>query len=236
MKISINMFTTAIVLSLTLFATSLTTTTADEVDKNSNCPFWAEQGECDNNPGYMLNNCAESCAKHEKELADSLADIEGIHSFYDLSAKDIDGNVVEFKSLMGKVTIVVNVASHCGYTESHYRGLVELYNEVASTEKVEIMAFPCNQFGQQEPEECPIIKRFAENKGVEFTMMDKIDVNGKNASPVYKYLKREGAVSSITWNFATYFVISPAGDVRSFNGVEPMELKDLVLEMVEKEL
>uniref|UniRef100_A0A7S2EC20 Glutathione peroxidase n=1 Tax=Ditylum brightwellii TaxID=49249 RepID=A0A7S2EC20_9STRA len=232
------MIGTAIMLSLTLFGTSFMTATADNglVDTHEGCSHWAEQGECDNNPGYMRANCQASCAKYDKDVLATAAEMANIHSFYDLKADDIDGNVVDFSNLWGKAVIVVNVASHCGYTESHYRSLVQLHKEVAGTEKVEIMAFPCNQFGAQEPEECPIIKAFAKRKGVEFTMMDKIDVNGATAHPVYKFLKSQAGPPAIGWNFATYFVISPDGHVQSFSGVEPLELKDLVLEMVDQEL
>ena len=98
------------------------------------------------------------------------------------------------------VTIIVNVASYCGYTESHYRGLVDLWSKVKD-ETVEILAFPCNQFGAQEPESDSSILQFAKNKGVEFTMMSKIDVNGPNSSLVYKYLKKEAGPATIKWNF-----------------------------------
>lgn len=161
---------------------------------------------------------------------------QDISSFFDLEAKDIDGEVVKFDQFQGKVTVVVNVASYCGYTESHYNGLVALYNEVKDSGTVEILAFPCNQFGKQEPEECPTIKKFAEKKGVEFRMMDKIDVNGPTASKVYKYLKRESGISTITWNFAAYFVVGPEGNVQGFSGVEPLELKDTIGELIDKEL
>ena len=161
---------------------------------------------------------------------------QDITSFFDLEAKDIDGNLVKFEEFKGKVTVVVNVASYCGYTESHYSGLVALYNELKDTGVVEIIAFPCNQFGAQEPEECSTIKRFAANKGVEFRMMDKIDVNGPTASKVYKYLKRAGGISTITWNFAAYFVIGPEGNVQGFKGVEPHELKETIEELIDKEL
>ena len=161
---------------------------------------------------------------------------QDITSFFDLEANDIDGIVVHFAEFKGKVTVIVNVASYCGYTESHYNGLVALYNELKDTGVVEIIAFPCNQFGAQEPEECPTIKRFAEKKGVEFRMMDKIDVNGPRASKVYKYLKRESIISTITWNFAAYFVVGPEGNVQGFTGVEPHELKGTIGELIDKEL
>lgn len=67
-------------------------------------------------------------------------------------------------------------------------------------------------------------------------MMDKIDVNGPDASPVYKYLKREGKISTITWNFSAYFVVGPDGSVQSFKGVEPHELEGTINELIDKEL
>jgi glutathione peroxidase len=161
---------------------------------------------------------------------------QDIASFFDLEAKDIDGELINFGEFKGKVTVVVNVASHCGYTESHYAGLVALYNEIKDTGVIEILAFPCNQFGKQEPEECPTIKRFAEKKGVEFRMMDKIDVNGPTASKVYKYLKRESGIATITWNFAAYFVVGPEGNIQGFTGVEPHELKETIGSLIDREL
>jgi len=117
-----------------------------------------------------------------------------------------------------------------GYTESHYSGLVKLYNQFKSSPVgFNILAFPCNQFGEQEPEECPKIKRFAKNKGVEFTMMNKIDVNGIDAHNVYHYLKKVAGPPRITWNFATYYVISPTGVVSSQSGVEPLDLAEAIL-------
>lgn len=98
-----------------------------------------------------------------------------------------------------------------------------------------MIAFPCNQFGAQEPESNENIKEFAANKGAKFTMMDKINVNGPDASIVYKFLKAKAGPSNIGWNFATYFVVSPDGSVESFSGVEPMQLKDGVLELLDND-
>ena len=202
-------------------------------DTHKMCKDWADMGECENNPAYMLVNCKKSCDSYNKKMGlEDNSDLVRIRSFFQLGAKDIDGKEISFQELKGKITVVVNVASHCGYTESHYRGLVDLYNAVPR-ENVNILAFPCNQFGAQEPEECPVIKRFAESKGVEFTMMDKVDVNGPNASPVYRFLKREAGPPHIQWNFATYFVIDPEGQIRSFSGVEPMDLLDLIMGIID---
>ncbi|KAG7352464.1 glutathione S-transferase domain containing protein [Nitzschia inconspicua] len=194
-------------------------------DNHDSCPQWAASGECDNNPGYMLNNCAKSCDQIAKQALNDAKELEGIESFFDLEAKDIHGKIVNFSQFKGQVTLVVNVASECGYTDSHYRSLVKLYKEIDSA-PINIMAFPCNQFGKQEPGTADEILEFVEEEyGVEFTMMEKVDVNGPNASIVYKFLKSKAGPSTITWNFATYFVIAPDGSVESHSGVEPLELK-----------
>lgn len=197
------------------------------------CIAWAAMGECELNPGFMLKNCEAACEDHQGKQEADKALLEGVE-FFNLEAKDIDGNLIKFETFKNKVTVIVNVASYCGYTESHYKGLVELYSQLP--ESVEILAFPCNQFGQQEPEANAKIKEFAKNKGVEFTMMSKIDVNGPDASLVYKFLKSQAGIPTIHWNFATYFVVSPDGTVESHSGVEPMELKDTVMDLLEQEL
>lgn len=203
-------------------------------DQHEHCEFWAESGECDRNPGYMLSNCAKSCNVLAAATLKDAEELKGISSFFDLSAKDIFGQTIEFKKFRGQVTVLVNVASECGYTDSHYRGLVKLWDNVKQTERVNILAFPCNQFGAQEPGTSEEINEFAvEEYGVEFTMMEKIDVNGRSASIVYKYLKSVAGPATIEWNFATYFVVSPDGTVDSYSGANPMSLKDDLLSLLQ---
>jgi len=91
----------------------------------------------------MQSSCAASCERAEKARLADMKELEGLE-FFDLKTKDIDGNDFHFSSLKDKITIITNVASYCGYTESHYRGLVELYSNLEGT-PVEILAFPCNQ-------------------------------------------------------------------------------------------
>jgi glutathione peroxidase-family protein len=177
----------------------------------------------------MGRHCRLSCQKY----AQIEEDLQHITSFFDLSADDIDGNNFEFKDLKDKVTVVINVASKCGYTESHYKGLNELYSTFKDTGKFEILAFPSNQFGEQEPESCPNIKKFAKRKGVEFRMMYKIDVNGADAHIVYRYLKAKVGPKLIDWNFHTYYVISKGGEIMSFPRAEPMGLADIVGDLLD---
>lgn len=205
------------------------------MDDNENCAGWADAGECTLNPEYMTENCEVACRNRQykdKILAEEIESKVGhIESFYELEADDIDKNLIEFDQFKGKVVVITNVASYCGYTESHYRGLVELYNRFkASAVAFEILAFPCNQFGKQEPDRCMKIKRFAAGKGAEFKMMYKVDVNGLNAHPVYHWLKKVAGPPEITWNFATYYVVTPSGEVSSYNGVEPGHLVPAILE------
>jgi len=194
------------------------------------CDTWASSGECEKNPNYMQAHCKESCSSKEESESS-----KKINSFFELSALDINGRLVNFSQFRGKVTIIVNVASFCGYTESHYRGLVELHQRLKSLQ-VEILTFPCNQFGAQEPGSRVEIKEFAKSKGAEFTMMNKIDVNGPNVHPVYRFLKKEAGPRLINWNFATYFVIGPEGDIQSFSNYEPMDLHQLTLDLMKEEL
>lgn len=101
----------------------------------------------------MLVQCETSCDKVQKAALQDAKELAGISSFFDLEAKDIKGNTVKFEEFRGKVTIVVNVASYCGYTESHYRGLVQLWSNLKG-EAANILAFPCNQFGAQVRTKC----------------------------------------------------------------------------------
>ena len=154
-------------------------------DADENCMRWAESGECEKNPGYMLSSCSKSCAVVAAGSSKAAEELLAVSSFFDLSANDIFGESIDFKKFQGQITILVNVASECGYTDSHYRGLVQLWNEVKHTEQVNILAFPCDQFGHQEPGTNEEINEFAvEEYGVDFTMMEKINVNGPSASIV----------------------------------------------------
>jgi glutathione peroxidase-family protein len=223
-------------LVLWLVATTTTTNAANTPDQHPKCQEWADIGECEKNPGYMKPNCATACGKITDAILAEKMEMESIASVFDLEAMDIDGNVIAMNQFRDQVTIITNVASYCGYTQSHYTGLVELYNQVRASEKINILAFPCNQFGEQEPGTKEEIKQFVQKYGVQFIMMDKINVNGPNASKLYKYLKYKTAVDMILWNFATYFVIAPDGTITQHSGVEPMALKGVALSLLKEEL
>lgn len=135
-------------------------------------------------------------------------------NFYDLSANSLQGKATEMASFAGKVILVVNTASKCGLTPQ-YEGLEALYKEFAP-QGLEILGFPCNQFGAQEPGQAEEITQFCQiNYGVTFKMFEKIDVNGENTHPIFKFLKTEkGGIlgDDIKWNF-TKFLIGKDGKV-----------------------
>ena len=148
--------------------------------------------------------------------------------FYDFKAKKMNGQEVSMKEYEGKVVLVVNTASKCGLTPQ-FEGLEELYKEYKK-DGFEILGFPCNQFAKQDSGSNEEIHSFCQlNYGVSFTMFEKIDVNGKNSHPLYKYLKNEskGLLSNeIKWNF-TKFLIDSKGNVvkRYAPTVNPLKIK-----------
>ncbi|MEO6565384.1 MAG: glutathione peroxidase [Casimicrobiaceae bacterium] len=130
-------------------------------------------------------------------------------SIYDFSVTDIKGKPVKLDRYRGKPMLIVNTASQCGYTPQ-YKGLEELYRKYHDR-GLEVLGFPCNQFGEQEPGDARAIAEFCElNFGVTFPLFAKVDVNGDAAAPVWKYLKAEkpGLLGSegIKWNFTKFLV------------------------------
>ena len=136
-------------------------------------------------------------------------------SIYDFDAKTIDGGHTKLDAYKGKVLLIVNVASKCGFTPQ-YKGLEALYRKYKDQGLV-VLGFPCDQFGHQEPGDENEIKSFCSlTYDVSFPMFAKIEVNGDNAHPLYKYLKSEekGLLGSefIKWNF-TKFLVDKSGKV-----------------------
>ena len=128
---------------------------------------------------------------------------------YDHQAEALDGGQVDLADFRGKVLLVVNTASQCGFTPQ-YAGLESLYRSYRDR-GLEVLGFPCNQFGAQEPGEAAEIRDFCTvNFGVSFPMFARIDVNGPAAHPLYAYLKRSrrGLLGSeaIKWNFTKFLV------------------------------
>ncbi|XP_075476665.1 putative glutathione peroxidase 2 [Primulina tabacum] len=151
-------------------------------------------------------------------------------SIYEFTVKDIHGNDVSLSNYKGKVLLIVNVASKCGLTQSNYRELNILYDKYKH-QGFEILAFPCNQFAWQEPGTSEEIQEAVCTRfKAEFPIFEKIDVNGKNAAPLYKYLKSQKGgllVDTIKWNF-TKFLVNKEGKViqRYAPKTPPLEIEN----------
>lgn len=134
----------------------------------------------------------------------------GISSFYDLREQDAKGNIVQFEKFKNKVVYGVNVASKCGYTKSGY----ELLEQIAKIDGVEVLLFPCNQFGGQEPGTDSEIEQFCALKNVEgANVFTKGDVNGPQTRETYKFIKEELKMGDVAWNFAGKFIVDKNGRV-----------------------
>ena len=136
-------------------------------------------------------------------------------TIYDFTVDDIHGKPVKLDRYKDKVLLVVNTASECGFTPQ-YKGLEALYEKYRQ-KGLEVLGFPCNQFGKQEPGTEAEIEKFCEvNFGVTFPLFAKVDVNGDNAAPIYRYLKsaKPGLLGTeaIKWNF-TKFLVDRGGKV-----------------------
>ena len=136
-------------------------------------------------------------------------------SLYDFEAQPMSGPAVPLRQFEGKVLLIVNTASACGFTPQ-FGGLEELHKSYAG-KGLAVLGFPCNQFGSQDPGADGEIEQFCQlNYGVSFPMMSKIDVNGPAAHPLYKWLSAEApgllGSKSIKWNF-TKFLVGKDGKV-----------------------
>jgi glutathione peroxidase len=151
---------------------------------------------------------------------------------YDFSATTLDGREQSLADYQGKVVLIVNTASKCGFTPQ-YEGLESLYKEYGPRGLV-VLGFPCNQFGAQEPGDAAEIANFCSlTYHVSFPMFAKIEVNGDNAHPLYRFLKSEKAgllgTEGIKWNF-TKFLVDREGNVveRYAPATKPEELRKTI--------
>ena len=147
-------------------------------------------------------------------------------NLYDFSARDLHGHDVPLARFQNKVLLIVNTASHCGFTPQ-YRGLNELHKDLAPR-GFAVLTFPCNQFGEQEPGDPDVIERFCQQiYDVRFPIFGKIAVNGPEAHPLYRWLKREArgflGSRSIKWNFTKFLVDRSGRPVRRYGSITKPE-------------
>lgn len=153
-------------------------------------------------------------------------------NFYQFSAKSLQGKDISMEAYKGKVILVVNTASKCGLTPQ-YEGLEKLHQDFKDKGLV-ILGFPCNQFGNQEPgTDKEISEGCLINYGVSFQMFSKIDVNGDNAHPIYKYLKNKlpgFPWKKIKWNFTKFLIDKSGKPVKRFS---PTTVPDKLVKDIE---
>lgn len=159
-------------------------------------------------------------------------------SFYELHPKDAKGEEFSFKQLEGKVVLIVNVASKCGFTPQ-YKELEQL-NKKYEGKPVQILGFPCNQFGGQEPGSAEEIQSFCTlNYGVTFPVLGKIDVNGDKTDPVYQFLKSKKSgllgLNRIKWNFEKFLVDQQGNVVERYSSLtKPLSISEKIDELLAK--
>lgn len=140
-------------------------------------------------------------------------------SIYDLSFTDNSGNEIKLESFKGKNILIVNTASHCGYT-SQYADLQKVHGD-----SVVVLGFPCNQFGNQEPGTDEDIKSFCStNYSVTFPISKRVEVNGPNAHPIYKYCKENTSTTNIGWNFEKFLVSADGSITHYMSSHSPLEI------------
>jgi len=159
-------------------------------------------------------------------------------SVYEFSATDINGKLIDLSHYKGRVLLIVNVACNCGFTAGNYPQLQELHRK-HEHEGFSVLAFPCNQFGGQEPGTEQDIKEFTSKFGIDFTMFSKIKVNGDDAHPLYKYLKmKQGGtlISAIKWNFSKFLVNRRGQPVNRYSPTtEPKDIENDILKCLKEE-
>ncbi|XP_028938867.1 glutathione peroxidase 7 [Ornithorhynchus anatinus] len=142
--------------------------------------------------------------------------------FYSFKVVNIRGKLVSLEKYRGSVSLVVNVASECGFTDQHYRALQQLQKDLGPSH-FNVLAFPCNQFGQQEPDGNKEIESFVRKTyGVSFPMFSKIAVSGAGANAAFKFLT-ESSGEEPTWNFWKYLVSPDGKVVNSWDSTVPVE-------------
>ena len=153
---------------------------------------------------------SSSTSSHLLSLKQSRSLRMEVGDFYSLREKDTKGNEISFEKFKGKVVYGVNVASKCGYTKSGY----ELLEKISKMDDVEVLLFPCNQFGGQEPGSDTEIEQFCTLKNVQgATVFTKGDVNGDNTRETYKLVKNELNMGDVAWNFAGKFIVDKNGKI-----------------------
>lgn len=153
-------------------------------------------------------------------------------NIYDIEVTQSNGNTYPLSNIKGNVLLIINTASHCRFT-SQYQALEELHKKY-SHQGLMILAFPCNQFANQEPDNGDKIESFCQlNYGITFELHQKIKVNGPDSTPLYQYLKQQAkgifGTQSIKWNFTKFLVNHDGSIIERFSpNIDPLKLEDKI--------
>ncbi|KAL0860489.1 hypothetical protein ABMA27_009867 [Loxostege sticticalis] len=185
-------------------------------------------------PDLMAEDIFKAVATF-REFHEANTPASSAQTVYDFTVKDLNGREVKLDQYRGHVLLIVNVASQCGLTDTNYKQLNQLYEKYES-KGLRILAFPCNQFGGQEPGSPEDIFKFTKNRNVKFDLFEKIEVNGDEAHPLWKFLKtiQRGTMGDfIKWNFSKFIVNKHGIPVARFGpNTDPVDLEPYL----EKEL
>ena len=168
------------------------------------------------------NSQAREAGRAALALLLALGTPAAAQSFFDLKANDAQGNPVDFQEFKGKVVLGVNVASQCGYTDRAYVGLQKLQKKYSAAGLV-ILAFPCNQFGEQEPLPAAEVEtKMRAEYGSTFRFMEKVDVNGDGTHPVFDFMKEADSLSirrtpDVLWNFEKFLIDDKGQTIARFS-------------------
>ncbi|MCX6170226.1 MAG: glutathione peroxidase [Ignavibacteriales bacterium] len=154
-----------------------------------------------------------------------------IESIYSVAVKSMNGKEIQLSDYQGKVLLIVNTASKCGFTPQ-FESLQKLYDKY-SDKGFSVLGFPCNQFGEQDPGTDEEIKSFCSlNYGVTFPMFSKVEVNGENAHPLFIFLKAKSSgflFKKIRWNFTKFLVDRQGSVVKRFSPAkDPISLENYI--------
>jgi glutathione peroxidase len=163
--------------------------------------------------------------------------ISSQNNVYDFSAYDLSGNFVEFSKYRDtKLILIVNSNSKCGRTYDNYRELVDIYSRYAENQ-LQILLFPCNQFGFQEPETEEEIKTMTDTYGIEFSVFSPIDVRGINAHPLFTYLRLNTDHFEPDWNFNKYLVSDGGKSIQRYGAeVNPSFIEKDIAKFLERDV
>mmetsp|Transcript_2871 Transcript_2871/g.6625 ORF Transcript_2871/g.6625 Transcript_2871/m.6625 type:complete len:278 (-) Transcript_2871:204-1037(-) len=182
-------------------------------------------------------NIKSSSNSLTQKAADAVEQLVAItpHSIFDFKADSLGGDPTSLSEYSGQVVLIVNVASLCGFTDTNYKELEILYQKYQERGFV-VLAFPCNQFGNQEPGTPSEIETIARQKyKATFPIFEKVDVNGEDSHPLFKYLKDTFGMKQIPWNFQKFLVNRAGHPVHQYpSQIDPLAIENEIVKLLDE--